>query len=231
MSVAMSMSMGGTSVWICPGGGGGFGMRDGLVYHVSLFGNHRSELAEDAAELGDGRLNRFYRLASLLDVRVLRLGLLHDEQLLVADWVQGQEVGAGRGRPSVWRSVQRRRGLLYGEVGGLRDGRDEVVCPRPRRLDVLGPHFQHVLQMAKSAYLSLACEGRESPPCPRRAERTDLEVGRDVRELSLEEEDDIGIVLALLVALRVERPGQDLQARYILSRFPYVSEGSFSPSR
>ncbi len=203
----------------------------GAAYHVSLFGNHRSELAKDAAELGDGRLNRFYRLASLLDVRVLRLGLLHHEQLLVADWVQGQEVGAGRGRPSVWRSVQRRRGLLYGEVGGLRDGRDEVVCPRPRRLDILGPHFQHILPMAKLAYLSLAYGAESLLPCPRRAERTDLEVGRDVCELSLEEEDDIGIVLALLVALRVERPGQDLQARYILSRFPYVSEGSFSRSR
>lgn len=55
--------------------------------HLALLAHHGGELTEYRAQLRNGLFYCFDRLPSLLDVRVLRLGLLHHEELLVSNGV------------------------------------------------------------------------------------------------------------------------------------------------
>lgn len=69
----------------------------------------------------------------------------------------------------------------------LRHRRDEVFGSRPRRLDILGAHFEYV-----------------------------FEVCAHIAELALQHEHDILVVFALLVCLGVLLPRKGLQAADLL---------------
>jgi len=149
--------------------------------HLTLLTHHTRQLTKDPPQLRDRALDGLDGLATLLDVRVLRLRLLHHQQLRVADRIQRQQILATMRRRRIRRVVRRRtaprRRRVQRARGLRRAGRqrvrahaaDEVLGARPRGADVLGAQLEHV-----------------------------FEVRRDVGEFALQQEDDVLGVLGLL---------------------------------